>query len=82
MERLQALDFDHPIFQSYPGGPLLDKHDILINKKRLDDFVKKLDEYEAREDKPCTREITKVLLTSIEDKRKLRDNNDDRRRPV
>lgn len=49
MERIQSLDFDHPIFQSYTGGTLVDKGEILLNKTLLDIYIKKLDDYEQNE---------------------------------
>ena len=41
--RIKALDFDHELLRSYPGGALIDRDDILSDETRTRAAIRRLD---------------------------------------
>ena len=50
--RIMALEFDHALFRTYPGGALVPANDLVSDKLRLHAAIERLDDLESRPVEP------------------------------
>ena len=61
--RIMALEFDHALFRTYPGGALFPANDLVSDKLRLHAAIERLDDLESRPAEPS--EAQKETLAAM-----------------